>query len=309
MPKGNLVVQLSDMAGAAVKGPIEVDFRRVEGSPGAGGQNMEVSVKGPLGSLTVTGIPCQTGPGTMYEVRVSAPHHRKYAFFQLIQEDRDNTATDDVEFWVKPGDVAGVQAPAFVALHPAVRTMCDQAVMIADRPEDRELLGVSSGDLYRQMGPLRQACLLNIAKKASDARTAGNCLPHIRGLLISRQDRLFARVDPALVQVVQQGAMFKSAPGKLHTPPPGFAMSPAGSFKSKDPHANLQVTFMAEIATGDLAADIDIDEASGIEHGFEVIRNALFKNRTNPYLIREFLNAADFTGRSLSPEYAFTFRG
>ena len=237
----------------------------------------------------------------MYEVRVSAPHYRKYAFFQLIQEDRDNPGKRQRGVLGEAGRCRGVQAPAFVALHPAIRTMCDQAAMIADRPEDRELLGVSSGNLYRQMGPLRQACLLNIAKKAGDARTAGNCLPHIRGLLISRQDRLFARVDPALVQVVQQAAMFKSAPGKLHTPPPGFAMSPAGSFKSKDPHANLQVTFMTEIASGDLAADIDIDEASGIEHGFEVIRNALFKNRTNPYLIREFLNAADFAGRSLEP--------
>ena len=64
---------------------------------------------------------------------------------------------------------------------------------------------------------------------------------------------------------------------------------------------------MTENATGDLAADIDIDEASGIEHGFEVIRNAVFRNRTNPYLIREFLNAADFTGRSLRPDYEFVF--
>jgi hypothetical protein len=307
MPKGNLVVQLSDMAGAPVKGPVEVDLRRVEGSPGAGGQNMEVSVKGPIGTLTVTGIPCQTGPGTMYEVRVSAPHHRKYAFFQLIREDRDNPASDDVEFWVKPGEVSGIRPPGFADLLPIVRGMFDQASMIVAKAEDKEMVGLSGGPLYQQMGALRQACLLNIAKKAGDPRTAGNCLPHIRGLLISRQDRLFARVDPALVQVVQQGAMFKSAPGKLHTPPPGFAMSPVGSFKSKDPHANLQVTFMTEDATGDLAADIDIDEASGIEHGFEVIRNALFKNRTNPYLIREFLNAADFTGRSLSPDYGFTF--
>ena len=40
-----------------------------------------------------------------------------------------------------------------------------------------------------------------------------------------------------------------------------------GSFKSRDAHANLQITFMREIATGALAADIDIDESSGIEHG------------------------------------------
>jgi hypothetical protein len=44
--------------------------------------------------LTITGIACQTGPGTMY-VRASTPHH-KCAFFQLIQENRDNVASDDI---------------------------------------------------------------------------------------------------------------------------------------------------------------------------------------------------------------------
>ena len=43
------------------------------------------------------------------------------------------------------------------------------------------------------------------------------------------------------------------------------------SFKSRDAHANIELTFMVENATGRLAADIDIDESSGIEHGLEVI--------------------------------------
>jgi hypothetical protein len=71
------------------------------------------------------------------------------------------------------------------------------------------------------------------------------------------------------------------------------------------PKGNL-VVHLSDMA-GALVADIDIDESSGIEHGFEVIRNAVFRKRTNPYLIREFLNAADFTKRSLSPAYQFTF--
>ncbi len=77
MPKGNLVVHLSDMAGALAKGRVDIDFKRVSGSPGAGGENMEVSVAGPVGRLTVTGIACQTGPGTMYEVRASMDHYRR----------------------------------------------------------------------------------------------------------------------------------------------------------------------------------------------------------------------------------------
>jgi hypothetical protein len=307
MPKGNLVVHLSDTSGELVRGKVRMDFRRMDGSNGAGGANMMVTVNGPVGQFTVTGIHCRTGEGTLYDVRVATDHYRTYAFRQLIQEDRNNTASDDVEFWVKPGDVDDIEAPAFADLPAQVRTMCNDATMIVDKLEDRELVGLSGSELYRQMGPLRKACLLNIAAKAADAVTAGNCLPTFQGLLISRQDRLFATVAPGLVDIVQKGAMFKSAPGALHEPPPGFAMSVHGSFKSRDPHANLQVTFMTEVATGSLVADIDIDESSGIEHGFEVIRNATFKKRTNPYLIREFLNAADFAKHSLSPDYQFTF--
>jgi hypothetical protein len=306
MPKGNLVVHLSDMAGALAKERVDIDFRRVSGSPGAGGENMEVSVAGPVGRLTITGIACQTGPGTMYEVRACMGHHRKYAFFQLIQEDRDNTASDDVEFWVKPGDVKDIQAPALTGLPSTVQTMLNKAAMIVDKPEDRDLVGLSGNALYKALGALRKACLLNITKKAADATTADNCLPSFGDLLIVRQDRLFARVASGLREQLRAAPMFKSAPGALHEPPPGFS-PPLESFKSKDPHANLQVTFMTELATGGLAADIDIDEASGIEHGFEVIRNAVFKKRTNPFLIREFMNAADLTSHSLSPDYTFTF--
>jgi len=306
MPKGNLVVHLSDMAGELAKGRVDIDLKRVSGSPGAGGENMVVSVAGPVGRLTITGIACQTGPGTMYEVRASTPHYRKYAFFQLIQEDRDNPASDDIEFWVKPGDVANIQAPALANLPPTVQVMLNQATMIVAKPEDNELVGLSGNALYLQIGPLRKACLLNIAKKAADSETADNCLPTFRDLLILRQDRLFARVAPGLRDQLRAAAMFKSAPGALHEPPPGFS-PPIESFKSKDAHANLQVTFMTELATGGLAADIDIDEASGIEHGFEVIRNAVFRKRTNPYLIREFLNAADPATHRLSPDYRFTF--
>ena len=267
---------------------------------------MEVSVAGPVGVLTITGIACQTGPGTMYEVRASMSHYRKYAFFQLIQEDRDNTASDDVEFWVKPGDVQDIQAPTLANLPSTLQTMLSQATMIVDKPEDRDLVGLSGNALYKQMGPLRRACLLNITKKAADGETANNCLPAFQDLLIMRQDRLFARVASGLRDQLRAAPMFKSPPGALHEPPPGFS-PPLESFKTKDAHANLQVTFMEEIETGTLVADIDIDESSGIKHGFEVIKNAFFNKRTNPYLIREFLNAADFEYHSLSPDYEFVF--
>ena len=305
MAKGNLVVRLTDLTGEAVP-DIDIALNRLTGEAGTGGESMNVSLAGPDPDLTITGITCRGGPGTMYRVLATTPHYRPYAFIQLVREDRNNTASDDVEFWVKPSAVIDIRAPTFQDLPARVRRILEQAEMIDAKPEDRDLVGLAGADLYRQLGPLRMACLLNLAVKTSDAATTGDCLSSIGGVLVCRQDRFFARVDARLPERLRRSPLFKSAREELHKPLPGFQMA-EGSFKSRDAHANLQVTFMREIATGSLAADIDIDESSGIEHGFEVIENALFRNRTNPYLIREFLLSADPIGRSLDPGYRFRF--
>jgi hypothetical protein len=100
--------------------------------------------------------------------------------------------------------------------------------------------------------------------------------------------------------------VFRSADSSLHEPLPAFQRT-GQSFKSRDANANLQVTFMKHTLTGELAADIDIDESAGVEHGLEVIGNAVFRKKTNPYLIREFLLNADFLEHTLDPGYDFVF--
>jgi hypothetical protein len=305
MPTGNLDLHLTDMTGEPVSN-IAVEFSRFPGEPGTGGETMHVSLVGPDADLEVTGITCRGGPGTMYRVFAEAEHYRRYGFIQLIREERLNTASDDVEFWVKPGDVKDIKAPAFADLPEHVRQILADAETVQLKPEDRDLVGLKGADLYKQLGPLRKACLLNLVTKASDAQTAGDCLSAIGAVLLCRQDRFFARVDAGFPERLRKSSLFKSAPATLHESLPGFQMA-EGSFKSRDAHANLQVTFMREIATGNLAADIDIDESSGIEHGFEVIHNAVFRSRTNPFLIREFLLSADPIGKSLDPHYQFRF--
>lgn len=305
MPKGALDLQLTDLAGEPVRN-ISVDFSRFPGEPGTGGETLQVTLAGPDPDLTITGITCRGGIGTMYRVFAHAEHYRPYGFFQRIQEDRLNTASDDVEFWVKPGDVQDIKAPTFDTLSARARKILNDAEMMAVKDEDQDLLGRTGEDLYRQLGPLRKACFLNLIAKAADSATTGACVSRINGLLVCRQDRFFARVSADFPEVLRSSARFKTAPETLHAPLRGFEMT-GDSFKSRDAHANLQVTFMREKSSGTLAADIDIDESSGIEHGFEVIRNATFQSRTNPYLIHEFLLSADPIGRSLDPGYAFRF--
>jgi hypothetical protein len=307
MPTGNLNMAITDLSRKSIKGKIEIEFQRFPGEPGTGGTGLEVSVNMEASTdLTVTGIPCRGGPGTLYRVTAMAPHRRVYSFFQSIREDIDNPSADDIEFWVKPGDVKNIVAPAFAALPERVQEILARAQMTDEKDEDRDLVGLSGERLYAALGPLRKACLLNISRKASHI-TSDNCLPQIEELLVCRQDRFFAYVDSGLPQRALSSELFKAAPKALHKPLKGFQMTADPSFKTRDAHANLQISFMRHETTGRLAADIDIDESSGIEHGFEVIRNGMFRNRTNPYLIREFMLAADLRNRSLDPGYDFTF--
>jgi hypothetical protein len=305
MPSGALDLHLTDLAGEPVR-KISVEFRRFSGEPGTGGEKLHVTLAGPDPDLLITGVTCRGGIGTMYEVFAEAEHYRPYGFVQLIQEDRVNTASDVVQFWVKPGDVRDIKAPAFDHLSAIARRILTDAEMMALKDEDRDLLDLAGDDLYRQLGPLRKACFLNLIAKAADDTTTGGCVSQILGVLVCRQDRFFARVKPGFPEMLRQNPLFRSARETLHDPLPGFEMT-GDSFKSKDAHANLQVTFMRDKVTGSLAADIDVDESSGIEHGFEVIRNAVFKSRTNPFLIHEFLLSADPVDRSLDPGYTFRF--
>ena len=306
MPRGNLLIQVSDLSGKPLNNRVKIEFSRLAGEPGTGGEAMEASFKmGADTEATITGITCRGGPGTMYRVSASTDHYRAYSFFQLIQENSINPASDDIEFWVKPGDVNDIRAPQFEDLPRSLRSILTDSSMLEDKLEDRELVGKSGKSLYEQLGPLRKACLLNIAKKTSHP-TADNCVRFIKALLVCRQDRFFALVDSTLPERLRTSIVYKSAPESLHEPVESFQLT-GDSFKTRDAHANLQVTFMRHPGTGQLAADIDIDESSGIEHGFEVIRNALFRKRTNPYLIREFMLSADLLERSLDPGYTFVF--
>ena len=307
MAIGDLLIKITDMAGAPIGTRVEVDLKPIPGNAGAGGERMEVAVNmGDSKELHITGIACSGGTATVYQVSLSAAHYRPYGFFQPILENRVNPASEDVAFWLKPGDVKDVSAPGFGDLAARLRRILEGADMRRIKSEDGDLLGLQGAALYRQLGPLRKACLLNIARKASHRATADDCWKLVGPLLVSRQDRIFALVDPGMPEFLLRSPVFGSADPALHTPLTGFELT-GQSAKSNDAHANLQVTLMRHTATGQLAADIDIDESSGIKHGLEVIRNAVFNQRTNPYLIHEFLLAADRREHTLDPGYGFLF--
>src|SRR5262245_56911970 len=135
MPTGKLNIQLTDLRGAPINAKAEMEFQRFSGDLGAGGAAMEVAINmGMETEAIISGLPCRGGPGTMYRVSASAPHYRDYSFFQLVLENTVNTAIDDVEFWVKPGDVTDIQAPSFSDLSSDVQELLQKAQMTMHEP-------------------------------------------------------------------------------------------------------------------------------------------------------------------------------
>jgi len=273
-PAGNLKLQLHDVPGDDLNDAVTIELLSTSGA--CHYHNTE-QVRG---GLTLTGIDCT--PAAPYRLLVAPTRYRSRSLFVTLRSGR--TAVCDLTFPVLPSKVRALQAPPYTDLPEPLRARL-------------------RGTRYQALRPLQQACLLNIAAKASavildDGRS---CLDHIAEIIRVRQDRVLARTTAALHDQAGQSSRFNQVSGVLHPAPAGYR--PAGSFKTKDLHGNLQLTFFRRGESGnDYLVDADIDEARGIEHLFEVVRNAV-NGPTNPYDVREILIA----GQGLHPGYSFVF--
>src|SRR5258707_2829207 len=131
-----------------------------------------------------------------------------------------------------------------------------------------------------------------------------SCFDHIcrHSIVELDQDRVFAKIDASLVEESAVSKDFHSADFSLHREIPPYKLF--ASFKTHDHEGNLQLTFSRNGTTGDdYLVDMDIDEAQGIGHIFEVLKNLVTGGLTNPYDVREIL-AAD---QGLTPLYTFRF--
>jgi hypothetical protein len=151
--------------------------------------------------------------------------------------------------------------------------------------------GITGESLYQKLDDVAKAGLLNIAKKSlvTPFKDGADLLPHL-ALLEIKGDRCFVEVPGSLSKQVSTPTdtnLFRPVNGTLHEPPQGFQHD--GSFKTADAFGNLQLTFFR---SGDqCVADVDIDDAAGLGHVFQVLRNHLKGNPTHPYNIHEILIA------------------
>src|SRR5882762_132874 len=242
--------------------------------------------------VNITGL--RGAPQGLYRIDIDPPSYQYVS--QFINMKASGITPLSVTFPIDPEKVTKVNFPTFAKLAADLRTVLENS----DKVFSFE--GKTGKDLYDSLDDIRKAGLMNIgAKSGFTPLTNGrSVLSYIQKLNEIRGDRFFAVVPKELREETKNSVangLFHPVDGILHHPPAGFA--PAGSFKTPDHYGNLQLTFFMK--GDDCVADIDIDDAAGLEHVFQVLRNKLSGQPTHPYNIHEILVAH----QKLDPGYTF----
>ncbi len=251
----------------------------------------------PLNGQTEVAINLQGAASGVYRFQMAPTNYRFLQFFFRLNEGETSVRDKPVVFPVDPARVSGISAPAFAALDESLRNFlaATKLKIGASKP-------ASGAALYASLPDIRKAALLNLFSKASRTRLpdGANCFD-LGPMVELDQDRLFAKTGASLLEETMQAPGFRPVSFALHKEIPPYRL--LASFKTRDTHGNLQLTFSRNGQTGaDYLVDMDIDEGQGIEHIFEVIRNSI-SGLTNPYDIREILAAS----QNIEPLYSFIF--
>jgi hypothetical protein len=242
--------------------------------------------------VDITGL--RGAPQGLYKIDVDPPSYQYVS--QFLNMKASGITPLSLTFPIDPGKVTKVNFQSYPKLADDLRTLLENS------DEVLSFEGKKGKDLYDSLDDIRKAGLLNIAVKtgATPLSNKKTVLSFIKELNEIRGDRFFCVVPKELREETKNSVaegLFNPADQSLHHPPPGF--SPAGSFKTPDHYGNLQLTFFMK---GDeCVADIDIDDASGLEHVFQVLRNKLSGQPTHPYNIHEILVGY----QKLDPGYTF----
>ena len=153
---------------------------------------------------------------------------------------------------------------------------------------------LSGKALYEALDEVPRAGLLNLVAKmtATTLLDGSTVLDHVQSLYRVRGDRVFANVAKGLRDLVRTAVdarRFDLVDGSLHQPPDRYRL--VDSYKTiPDKYGNLQVTFFASVATPlTFKSDIDIDDAQGVEHVFQVLSHWITGEGTHPYDIHQIL--------------------
>ena len=286
---GRLELQFVDVHGLPIGQPVDIHLRHHVFH-----EEHRVNDHDGTRPIAITGL--RTEPEGLYVLEVRAPSY--YPVSRFVTIPASGTLAERIILPIKPDRAQGV-FPAHDQLDERVRGVLERSSAVKGHE------GQTGRALYDALSDESKGGLLNIAKKslATPFRDGSDLLRHTT-LLDIRGDRCFVEVPTGLRkqvatfaedQAVLDTMRFRSVNGSLHEPPQGFEAD--GSFKTLDAFGNLQMTFFK---SGDRCrVDIDIDDAAGLGHVFQVLRNHLTGSPTHPYNIHQIL----LTHQHLDPGY------
>jgi hypothetical protein len=221
-------------------------------------------------------------PQGVYRVEVDPPAYLPVS--QFVNLNASGVTDLRLTFPVDTHKIERVEFPSFQNLPEPVQQLLERSSSLL------AFEGTSGAALFAALDDIRRAGFLNIAAKAQSALLANGktVFGQVQQLLEVRGDRFFARVPKELREETKNSVdagLFHAVDGSLHHPPSGYTS--AGSFKTEDRYGNLQLSFF--LNGSDCVADIDIDDAAGLEHLFQVVRNSITGRPTHPFNIHEIL--------------------
>lgn len=285
MPDGVLNLSIVDVYNNALREPVEVFLNNQTLQ-----QNLVVRQGKPAKTLAVKNL--NQSPNGLYQIEVDAPSY--IAVSRFINVPADGAAALVLTLPVNKDRVVNVNCPDFAKLPEDAQRLLSGSSIASQ----------SGAELYSSWDNLRKAGFLNLTAKAARTKLTNGqpVLSFLRKITVQLGDRLFALVDPSLHEEVLHSVtdgVFHLVQDTLHTPPAGF--QPVDSFKTFDRYGNLQLTFSRNGA--DWNIDMDIDDAQGFEHIFQVVHNFVSNQPTHPYNIHEIL----VEYQEIDPGYSFDF--
>lgn len=287
---GKLQLDLVDAFGKRLQEKVDISLRNLHLSHSPVLRSKDASRQ-----INITSL--HSGAQGIYQITIDPPSYHPVSRFVSIKTSGPTPMT--IPFPVDSGKVVSITFPTFANLTKELRTV------LTNSPAVLSFENKTGETLYGALDEIRKGGVLNIARKTLATRFSNekSVLSLIKEVRELRGDRFFAFVEKELREETKNSVnsgLFHSVSGALHHLPQQFVgFEQAGSFKTDDHFGNLQLTFFMK---GDeCVADIDIDDAGGIRHVFQVLRNHFTGSPTHPYNIHQIL----VMHQRLDPGYRF----
>ncbi len=283
MPDGQLKLSIVNVYGKPVEEPVQIILK----NQSLASAQSAIHVK-PAKTIVIKDL--LQAPNGNYRIEIDALSYLPVSQFLNIPSDKP--AVLALALPINKNKVVSVNFPEYTALREEAKRL-----LIASTIKKR-----SGPDLYNSFDDVRKAGFLNLVTKAQHTLLPNGetVLSNLDRITQQLGDRLFASGSPTLHAEVLASVMdggFHQVSESLHTPQDGFVL--LDSFKTPDRYGNLQLTFSKH--DSEWSVDMDIDDAQGFEHIFQVIHNTVTSQPTHPYNIHEIL----VRYQELDPGYTF----